>query len=171
MEYFSIIKDSDIFENPLSEPREYIPRPTVKGIVLDGGGRIALIRGRSHSLFPGGGIEKGESSQEALIRECKEEIGCDVKIVSYIGTALNFRAKDAKKYEVEFFVANVVGEKGEPITTQEDEQGLPVDWFSQDEVLSVFEKQLLPIDMSLYIPHFNRRTHLAAFKEYLKLQK
>ena len=35
MEYFSIIKDADIFENPTPEPAEYKIRPTAKGVVLD----------------------------------------------------------------------------------------------------------------------------------------
>jgi len=43
MEYFSIIKDSDIFENPLPEPEMYTSRPTVKGIVSDADGDISVL--------------------------------------------------------------------------------------------------------------------------------
>lgn len=85
MEYFHSIKDSDIFENPTPEPEEYVSRPTVKGIVVDSEGRIAFLSNGEHSLFPGGGVEKGESLEYAFIRECKEEIGCGVKITSSLG--------------------------------------------------------------------------------------
>ena len=44
MDYFSIIKDSDIFEYPTEEPLEYSIRPTAKGIVIDSDGNIGLNR-------------------------------------------------------------------------------------------------------------------------------
>lgn len=52
-------------------------RPSVRGILIDGNGKIGMV----HSLkfgyykFPGGGIEPGETHQEALIREYLEETG------------------------------------------------------------------------------------------------
>lgn len=36
--------------------------------------------------FPGGKIEKGESREEALIREIKEELELDIKIGTYLTT-------------------------------------------------------------------------------------
>lgn len=174
MEYFSIVKDSDIFETPLPEPKEYTLRPTVKGIVLDNDGKIAMLRGLTklrHSLFPGGGIEENESSEEAFIRECKEEIGCDVQVISFLGKALYIRSKDAKKCELDFFVGKVMVEKGKPSTTQEHELDLVVDWLSGEEVMSRLESQVHIVNDSLYISHFEYRAHLAAFNEYLKLQK
>ena len=36
--------------------------------------------------FPGGKIEKGESHQEALIREIKEELSTDIKVTNFIMT-------------------------------------------------------------------------------------
>ena len=44
-------------------------------------GRMLVIRRSSHVVaprvycFPGGGIEEGESEEEALVRECRAEIG------------------------------------------------------------------------------------------------
>ncbi|MCC7570802.1 NUDIX hydrolase [Candidatus Micrarchaeota archaeon] len=37
-----------------------------------------------HYEFPGGGVEEGESLEEAAIRETKEELGCDVKLIKHI---------------------------------------------------------------------------------------
>lgn len=36
--------------------------------------------------FPGGKIEKGETKEEALIREIKEELNCNIKINKYLTT-------------------------------------------------------------------------------------
>jgi len=171
MEYFSAIKDADIFENPVPEPKEYIDRPTVKGVVIDKEGDIALLHARGHALFPGGGIEQEETEEEAFKRECMEEIGCDVEIDAVIGKALQFRAEDAKKYEVYFFVARVIGEKGKPTTLNQGELDLTLTWDSKEEVKTLLENQPNTVPKDDYPLQFNCRTHLAAFKKYLEMSK
>lgn len=36
--------------------------------------------------FPGGKIEKGETNEEALVREIKEELNCNIKVDRFITT-------------------------------------------------------------------------------------
>ena len=36
--------------------------------------------------FPGGKLEKDESGEECIIREIKEELNADIKIISYLNT-------------------------------------------------------------------------------------
>lgn len=40
---------------------------------------------RDYFETPGGGVEKGESLEDALIREIEEEIGCICEIKEYLG--------------------------------------------------------------------------------------
>lgn len=169
MDYFDSLKDSDIFDTPLPEPVIYTDRPTVKGIVLDKEGKIALLYGNGYGLFPGGGIEEDETPEGAFLRECKEEIGCDVEIVKSLGVASQLRARDARRYVIHFFVATVLGEKGEPTTTQEDELACSIKWLSEDEIEREFNALLtfLPQD-AYYQTNFNARTHFAAFQKYLR---
>lgn len=169
MNYFLTIKDSDIFENPTEEPQEYMVRPTSKGIVFDNEGNIALLSIRDRVGFPGGGVEEGETFEEAFIRECDEEIGCAVGIISTIGKARQYRAKDAKQYEFVYFIAKVVGEKGVPSTSQDDEVGIKVIWLSKEKTGEILEIQIKDIPENEYARQFNFRTHVAAFKKYLEL--
>ena len=36
--------------------------------------------------FPGGKLEKGESGEEAIVREIKEELNADIRVVKYLNT-------------------------------------------------------------------------------------
>ena len=52
-------------------------RPSVRGIIFDDKGNIAMIYSQKYHFykFPGGGIEGGETHLETLAREIKEETG------------------------------------------------------------------------------------------------
>ena len=63
---------------------------TVDAVIEDGAGNVVLIKRKyppfqDYYALPGGFIEKGESAIRALVREVKEEINLDVKIVRKIG--------------------------------------------------------------------------------------
>lgn len=53
------------------------------GIIDDGEGRILMaLRGAEPSdiwVFPGGGVEFGETAAEAFVREAREETGIDIE--------------------------------------------------------------------------------------------
>ena len=55
-------------------------RPSVRGIIIKDG-KIAMMHSIKYNYYklPGGGIEAGESYEETLIREVREESGLIVK--------------------------------------------------------------------------------------------
>jgi 8-oxo-dGTP pyrophosphatase MutT (NUDIX family) len=76
-------------------------------VVLIRGGQVALIRrrraGSEYWLFPGGGVETGESPADAAAREAKEELGLDVRIDRMVATVI-FRGNTQI-----FFAATEIG--------------------------------------------------------------
>lgn len=70
-------------------------RPSVRGIIMRAG-KLALVHNGKfdYYMFPGGGIEEGESHEEALIREVKEESGLVVipESIKEYGSALRLSA-------------------------------------------------------------------------------
>jgi nucleoside triphosphatase len=63
------------------------PEPTVGALIVNKEGKILLAK--SHKWFdkytlPGGHIELGETIEEAIKREVKEEVGLDVEVVEFL---------------------------------------------------------------------------------------
>ena len=64
-------------------------QPISTAIIVDGG-KVLMIRRREREgklswAFPGGGIEAGESPEQAAVRETAEEVGLEVKAVTVLG--------------------------------------------------------------------------------------
>lgn len=58
-------------------------RVSVKAIIMDDKQRMLLLQYAAGLWgLPGGGMEYKETPQEAVVRECKEELGIDVRDVS-----------------------------------------------------------------------------------------
>lgn len=58
----------------------------VRAIVIKDGLLLTIKRIKNNNtywVFPGGGIDDGENHQQALIRECKEELGVDVFVGNF----------------------------------------------------------------------------------------
>lgn len=167
MKVFHVISDKDIFQNSLPEPKEYMTRPTAKGLVFDSDGKIALVTTNKDYLLPGGGVESDETFEQAFIRECDEEIGCKIEISETIGKSEQYRNIDSRKYEIVFFVAKVLGEKGLPSSKEEDEQNIKIIWVTLNEAINILKQQMeRPIDGE-YSFRFNVISHLAALETFL----
>ncbi len=85
-------------------------RPAVKALVVRDD--ALLVTANTHwtplfYLLPGGGQQFGESMHEALVRECREEIGVEVSVGDvafvrdYIGARHEFAAQDSHYHQIE----------------------------------------------------------------------
>ena len=93
MSTLSYPRDGDPYAWPLVEPEvavEPTPRVVVGAAILHGGRLLAARRVAPPELaggweLPGGKVEPGESDEEALVRECREELGVRVELGRRVG--------------------------------------------------------------------------------------
>jgi len=70
-------------------------------------------------LLPGGGIDLGESDQDAIVRELQEELGVTVRDIQEVGTIVQYRNILDKKYLINGYTATINTSDG--LTKPQDE--------------------------------------------------
>jgi ADP-ribose pyrophosphatase YjhB (NUDIX family) len=126
--------------------------PSVSVLPVDQTGRVLLVRHQGQGAAwatVGGAIDIGESPAEAAVREAREEIGTDVRLVELLDVLggpnyeVHYANGDRTAYVTSVYRAEVVGEEPAP---DGDEVG-EIGWFSRDQLpqigLGVFARALL----------------------------
>jgi 8-oxo-dGTP pyrophosphatase MutT (NUDIX family) len=65
---------------------------------------VCRAEGKGHYFLPGGHIEFGETTEQSLVRELKEESGLDLTVGEYIGSLENFFTQNGEKHHEYSFV-------------------------------------------------------------------
>ena len=76
----------------MTDTTEQVPR--VSMAIITERNRVLMVRRRQQEgkllwAFPGGGIEAGESAEQAAVREVAEEVALEVKSVRVLGARLH----------------------------------------------------------------------------------
>ncbi|MGG4396183.1 NUDIX domain-containing protein [Paenibacillus thiaminolyticus] len=138
-------------------------RNSAKAVIIDERNRILLTKNRDRDglfyLFPGGGQEIGEKLEEAVIRECMEEIGCRVivndiwYIREYIGKNHERAEWDYDVHQVEiYFECRLDGELAMEAATNPDSDQVGVEWIALERLdrIRVYPQRLVkPLQQGL----------------------
>jgi 8-oxo-dGTP diphosphatase len=85
--------------------------------------------------FPGGKVEPGESETDTLVRECREELGVEIRVGALLGTATQ------DSFVLRVYRAALLA--GEPLPLQDHDE---LRWLAADEAPEV---PWLPADLPL----------------------
>ena len=124
-------------------------RITARGIVLDENGHIALHLIHRDDVFgnetyyetPGGGVDEGETLEQAVKRECKEELGEDIEVLQALGVVKDAYNLIHRKNENHYFLCKKLNQGEKHFVSEGDSLIQKTVWVDIEEGISLLKKQ------------------------------
>ena len=120
------------------------PHRSARVVLLDDDNKVAVIYVAKVNFYtlPGGGIEEGETPEQAAIREMKEETGCNSEIIRTLGLIEENSKTMNWNGLATCFMSKVKGSKGTPHLTQEEiDEDAQLQWHDMYEALNIITNQ------------------------------
>lgn len=139
MKLLAELKGTDYgLEGGIEHNRPYKLRRAARAVILDKEGNIAFqyIGRDGYYKLPGGGIDQGESIEDGLRREIREEAGSEIVIGEPIGLVIEYRNEFDVIQLSYTYLAELDGEVGEVALEQEEiDEGMVPMWLPLDEAI------------------------------------
>jgi len=107
----------------------YRERPSVYGIAYNAKGEILVARARGKLVLPGGGVDEGETAENALLREILEETGWRVDIIDEVCRANEYmvskRKNRATNKLAQFFRIEAIDQIHDPLDDDHEPLWIP----------------------------------------------
>ena len=112
MKMLQIIRDSNVFngsENLSSE--DWFKRQAARAVLFDKDGRVYLLKMSTYNYhkLPGGGVNNGESFEDAVRRELLEEVGCPADVSTELGEIVEYRNDEKMEQHSYCYIAHQSG--------------------------------------------------------------
>ena len=122
-------------------------RSIARGVIYDDEQNIYMIHLVSDDLFghrdtletPGGGVKKGETIKEALIREIEEEVGVAIDNIEEIGRVLDYYNLIKRRNNNHYSLAHICGIKNRHLEEYEKTMMMGVEKISIKEAIERLE--------------------------------
>lgn len=134
-----IVNDFNKGGNQMTEEKGFIPGKDYIGVgvgavILRGGKILLLLRKKAPEAgcwtIPGGKVEFGETLEEAILREVKEEINAEGKIVAHLGVTNHILKEEGIHFVAPRFLVELLGEP----QNMEPQKHEAMEWFSIDHL-------------------------------------
>ena len=124
-------------------------RLVARAILLNEQNKIALHTLHRDDIFgnqtyletPGGGVDEGETFEEAVKRECLEETGADIQIICPLGEVEDAYNLIGRKNINRFYLCRILSQKVKHFVSEGDGFIQHTDFYSIDEAISAYHKQ------------------------------
>ncbi|MCF0117384.1 MAG: NUDIX hydrolase [Bacilli bacterium] len=124
-------------------------REVARAILLNEKNEIALIHINRDDIFgnceyfetPGGGIDEGETPEEAVVREVHEEIGCICEVISKLGVVDDFYNLINRENISHYYLCQFVKEAHTHRLDYEKAWFEDVVWVPLKEAIRLYEKE------------------------------
>ena len=128
---------------------QVFPEPTVGALIKNREGKVLLCESYKWPgiyTVPGGHVDLGETFEEAIVREIKEEVGLDVKVVELISIQQVIYPKEFWKKAHFIFL--------DFLCSVENDQVMKLDQNEIQSVIWVEPKEALNLNIDRYLRHF-----------------
>jgi 8-oxo-dGTP pyrophosphatase MutT (NUDIX family) len=141
------------------------PRLAARAVVRNRAGLIGVTYIRKFDLYnlPGGGVEDGESPEDAVRREVREEAGCTCASVTPLGIVYENRGSQNFVQQSWYFAVEA-GEDNLPmeLTEKERANGTEIQWHTLETAIRLISGQNVTMDSRKFV----RARDLAALEAY-----
>ena len=125
----------------INESIQYTERPTVK-VIIKNNDKVLIL---NDGLLPGGGIDDGETNQQAITLELLEELGATVSNIQDIGQVTQYRNFLNREYKVYGYIAQFEAFTDIPTPQDAGEAAFVYYWMTIDDALRYVTKSIAKI--------------------------
>jgi len=128
---------------------QVFPEPTVGGLVQREDGLVLLCSSHKWPGFytvPGGHVELGETCEEALVREIKEEVGLEIQVLDLISIQQVIYPREFWKRAHFIFFDYLCSIKGNPTPVVDSNEIQSTIWVRPQDALK--------LNIDRYLKHF-----------------
>ena len=123
-------------------------RPIARAILMNREGKIAIHRifrddkfcNQGYYETPGGGIDEGETPEEACKRECREEIGCEIEIIKEIAYVEDAYNLIGRKNQNHYFLARELDLGARHFESEGDQYIQETLWVDVEDAVRLYEE-------------------------------
>ncbi len=144
------------------------PRLAARAVLRNRDGLIGLVYVKKYDLYamPGGGVEAGESPEDTVRREVREEAGCTCGQITPLGIVFENRGSQNFVQQSWYYAVEAEQEGLElKLTEKERNNGSEIQWHTLEEAIRLIDTQDVTMDSRKFV----RLRDLAALEAYKKV--